>query len=126
MLLSRLVLVRRTDQQHRFVWAAPDTAGALPAPSRKAHNGSSFKNHDSSGTAHYKGATSMQTHPAVRVGYELATDGIQFYVFATSYGEAARRCFQAFLSTVGLQLPLNPRVPFLACDLACLPVVCTV
>ena len=28
-----------------------------------------------------KGATSMQTHPEVRVGLELATDGIQFYVF---------------------------------------------
>ena len=35
-----------------------------------------------------------------------------------------RRCFQAPLSTVGLQLPVFPRVPFLACDLACL--VCTV
>ena len=35
-----------------------------------------------------------------------------------------RRCFQALLSTVGLPLPVFPRVPFLACDLACL--VCPV
>ena len=35
-LYSRLLLMRRTDRQHRFVWAAPD---AVPArPSRKAHN----------------------------------------------------------------------------------------
>ena len=32
--------------------------------------------------SHHKGATSMQTHPEVRVGYELATNSIQFYVFA--------------------------------------------
>ena len=31
----------------------------------------------------HKGATSMQTHPAVRVGFELATDCIQFYVLPT-------------------------------------------
>ena len=31
-----------------------------------------------------------------------------------------RRCFQALLSAVGLRLPVFPRVPFLACDLACL------
>ena len=31
-----------------------------------------------------------------------------------------RRCFQALLSTVGLQLPVFPCVPFVACDLACL------
>ena len=35
-----------------------------------------------------------------------------------------RRCFEALLSTVGLQLPVFPHVPFLACDLACL--VCPV
>ena len=33
--------------------------------------------------SHNKGATSMQTHPAVGVGLEPATDGIQFYVFAS-------------------------------------------
>ena len=27
-LYSRLLLVRRTDQRYRFVWAAPDTAEA--------------------------------------------------------------------------------------------------
>ena len=31
-LYSRLLLVRRTDQQHRFVWAAPDNPS--PGPSR--------------------------------------------------------------------------------------------
>ena len=30
--------VRRTDQQHRFVWAAPDASKSRPAPSRKVHN----------------------------------------------------------------------------------------
>ena len=35
-----------------------------------------------------------------------------------------RLCFQALLSTVCLQLPVFPHVPFLACDLACS--VCTV
>ena len=35
-----------------------------------------------------------------------------------------RRCFQALLSTVRLQLPVFPCVPFLACDFACL--ACTV
>ena len=33
--------------------------------------------------SHHKGATSMQTHLAVRVGFTLSTDCIQFYVFAT-------------------------------------------
>ena len=37
-LYRRPLLVRRTDQQHRFVWAAPDATGSRPAPSRKAHN----------------------------------------------------------------------------------------
>ena len=34
---------------------------------------SSFNNRDGSGSArsHHKGGTSMQTHPAVRVGFEL-------------------------------------------------------
>ena len=31
-LYSRLLIVRRTDQQHRFVWAAPDNPS--PGPSR--------------------------------------------------------------------------------------------
>ena len=31
-----------------------------------------------------------------------------------------RRCFQALLSTIGLQLPFLPLFPFLACDLASL------
>ena len=36
---SRPLLVRRTDQQHRFVLAAPDATGeSRPAPSRKANN----------------------------------------------------------------------------------------
>ena len=26
--------------------------------------------------SHHKGVTSMKTHPAVRIGFELATDGI--------------------------------------------------
>ena len=30
----------------------------------------------------HNGATSMQTHPAVRVGFEQATDGVHLYVFA--------------------------------------------
>ena len=34
-LCSHPLLVRRTDQQHRFVWAAPDAAESWPAPSRK-------------------------------------------------------------------------------------------
>ena len=40
----------------------------------------SFFHHDP--RSHHKGTTSMQTDPAGRVGFELATDGIQFYVFA--------------------------------------------
>ena len=40
--------------------------------------------HDYSGSASHftpqERHQHMQTHPAVRVGFELATDGIQFYV----------------------------------------------
>ena len=36
---SRPLFVRRTDQQNRFVWAAPDATESRPAPSRKAQNG---------------------------------------------------------------------------------------
>ena len=39
--LGFMLLVRRSDQQHRFVsfeWAAPDATASRPAPSRKAHN----------------------------------------------------------------------------------------
>ena len=36
---SSPLLVRRTNQQHRFVWAAPDASESRPGPSRKAHNG---------------------------------------------------------------------------------------
>ena len=41
--LGFMLLVRRSDQQHRFVsfeWAAPDATASRPAPSRKAHNAS--------------------------------------------------------------------------------------
>ena len=40
---NRLLLVRRTDQQHRFVRAAFDAVESRPAPSRKAHNAKPFK-----------------------------------------------------------------------------------
>ena len=40
---NRLVLVRGTDQQHRFVRAASDAVESRPAPSRKAHNAKPFK-----------------------------------------------------------------------------------
>ena len=39
-------------------------------------------------------------------------------------GPGSSGCFPALLFTVGLQLHVFPRVPFLVCDLACL--VCTV
>ena len=39
--------------------------------------------------SHHKGDTSMQTHPAVRVGFELATDGIQFYYIFANYDKTS-------------------------------------
>ena len=59
--------------------------------------------------SHHKGATSMQTHQAVRVGFELAINGIQFYVFATSRLRHPIQLHKVFTCEYHLNSLRNPK-----------------